>query len=186
VRIGTAEVIAANGLPPAPHAKAPRKKPAMVDATWDYRPDLSGAGAGAFVFTIPVEAPSLANDRDWKVRNRCAGAHRKAVSKALGPWLTTLAAYAVHYHRGGVLLVRVVRLGGRKLDRGANLPAALKYVEDGVALMLGADDGDPRWRCEFDQEPGGPVGVRVELSRWAAGPSAPLRSSRGSGRVARG
>ena len=49
-----------------------------------------------------------------------------------------------------------------------NLPSSLKGVEDAVALMLGADDGDPRWRCVCAQEPGGRAGVRVRISKGAA------------------
>lgn len=45
-----------------------------------------------------------------------------------------------------------------------NLPSALKGVEDAVAFLIGADDADPRWRCECRQEPGGPLGVKIELA----------------------
>jgi hypothetical protein len=46
---------------------------------------------------------------------------------------------------------------------GSNLPTAIKATEDALAFLMGACDGDPRWRSEFAQEPGGAFGVRIEL-----------------------
>lgn len=45
-----------------------------------------------------------------------------------------------------------------------NVVASLKYVRDAVALLLGVDDGcDGPVVWEYDAEPDGPHGVRVEL-----------------------
>lgn len=115
------------------------------------------------VWVIGVEVPSLANGREWKTRNRVAQAHRKAVSRALGANLRFVLPTAEHYHRGGAVLVELVRLGGRELDKHDNLPASLKYTLDSVCLMLGADDGDDRIHTRYRQEPGGACGVRISL-----------------------
>ncbi len=114
------------------------------------------------LWVLPIETSSEANGREWRKRSSRTQAARKAVSVAFGKSLLWVACYADHYHRGGVLRVALTRLGGRKLDR-SNLPAALKATEDAVAMMLGADDGDPRWQPAWEQEPGGAAGVRVAL-----------------------
>lgn len=99
----------------------------------------------------------------WRVPRDGRDQAGRAVSRLLGRHLRLLAPAAEHYHRGGTLTLVLTRLGGRKLDATANLPASLKYIEDGVCLMLGADDGDQRWRCRCVQLPGGRRGVRGEL-----------------------
>ncbi len=116
-----------------------------------------------FMALIPVCTTSEVNSREWKARNRRAGEAWRAVSKILGPNLGSLACFAGPYRDGRPLYVTFTRLGGRRLDR-SNLPTATKAVEDALAFMLGADDGDPRWVASWDQEPGGPQGVRITLS----------------------
>lgn len=132
----------------------------------EVKPQLVAASfAPPATWVIPVTLPSLANERQWQARNRAAKAHRTAVCHAMARYLRQLLPFAeaAHYaHR--MVRCRLTRLGGRKLDQMANLPASLKYVEDAVCLMLGLDDGDSRWLCDVDQEPGGPCGVRVELA----------------------
>ncbi len=115
-------------------------------------------------WTLPVETSSEANGREWRKRSNRTQAARRVVSAQLGRDLVYLAVFAAHYHAGGALRITFTRLGGRKLDR-SNLPTALKATEDALCLMLGADDGDPRWQPAWEQEPGGAVGVRVELAR---------------------
>ncbi len=115
-------------------------------------------------WTIAVETASEINGREWRKRSKRSDAAWRAVSKAMGPTLNWLSFYANEYWLGTSLRVRLTRLGGRKLDR-SNLPTALKAVEDAVAFMIGADDGSPQWCAEWHQEPGGNVGVRIELSR---------------------
>jgi hypothetical protein len=118
---------------------------------------------GTLLFaTIPFRSASEANGRDWRARSRRSGEAWKAVSRTLGPHLGLLASFAEAYHADKGLMIKFVRLGGRKMDK-SNLPAAMKGVEDALAFMLGADDGDPRWHTDFDQEPGGLVGVRIEV-----------------------
>ena len=139
--------------PPRAPASEGRKPPALV------APLFTPPGC----WVLPIATASEANGREWRPRSTRTQAARRAVSAHLGRALVWAAAFAAHYHAGGALRVAITRLGGHRLDR-SNLPAALKATEDAVALVLGADDGDPRWRPSWDQEPGGPVGVRVELA----------------------
>lgn len=149
---------AAAGPPAGVPAKVRRRGPALVEASF-----ASGPSPPRVVAVVPCEVPSLANDRDWRTRNRVTQAHRLAVSRALGPRLAALAPLAEHYHRGGTLRVVLTRLGGRQLDRHDNLPASLKYVLDSLCLLIGADDADERLDVKHQQEPGGLVGVRITL-----------------------
>lgn len=115
--------------------------------------------------SVPVQTASETNAREWKGRSRRTVDARLAVSRTFGPRLKMLAHFADAYHRNEALRIRFIRLGGRKMDK-SNLPAAMKSVEDAMALMMGADDGDPRWHAEFDQETEGAVGVRIEIARF--------------------
>lgn len=147
------------GQVPEPVGPAIRRKPApMVEPSF-VAPNC---------WVVPCEVPSLANSRDSRVRSRVTQAHRKAVSRALGKELWAVAVFAAAYHRGETVTVKLTRLGGKALDRTANLPGALKYIEDAVALMMGADDGAANWNCVPLQEPGGLVGVRIELLMGAS------------------
>lgn len=119
-------------------------------------------------FRVGVRTVAEANKRSWRGRSNRTRDARAAVSKLLGPFLRAAADVAEHYHAGGPLDVVLTRLGGKLLDRTVNLPSALKATEDAVALMLGADDGDPRWRCRCEQEPCGLVGVRVRITKGTA------------------
>jgi hypothetical protein len=112
--------------------------------------------------TNPVKAVGEVNARDWKARSRRTDAAWSAVSRTLGRHLSLLAPFADAYHGDMALRILFTRLGGRRMDR-SNLPTAIKATEDALAFMMGACDGDPRWRSEFAQEPGGVVGVRIEL-----------------------
>jgi hypothetical protein len=116
---------------------------------------------GAWV--VPLRTASESNQRDWRAKSARTQAARRAVSKALGPHLRHLAAFADHFHSGGALGVTLTRIAPKRLDRG-NAFAAMKAVEDAVALMLGADDGDPRWRLDACQEVGPGYGVEVSLA----------------------
>lgn len=127
------------------------------------KPGMSNVN-NRIILMVGVETKNETNQRVWRAKHRRAGAAWNAVRRAVTrlDWLQPLAD---HYADGGCLRVVLTRLGGRKLDR-SNIPAATKGVEDAVAFMLGCNDGDMRWRAEWDQEPGGPVGVRVEVSAY--------------------
>jgi hypothetical protein len=115
-------------------------------------------------FWIPVETKSETNMRDWKARSNRSDKAWRAVSKAFGPCLYTIAMVASHLHqRKANVHCKMTRLGGKMLDR-SNLPSALKHVEDAVCFFLGIQDNDPRWCPEWDQCTDEKVGVKIELS----------------------
>lgn len=134
----------------------------LVDAGVAVMACLESHTLEKLVAFVPVETKSEINGREWKARSRRGGQAWKAVSSTFGPHLDMLAPFARAYHVGRAVRVRFVRLGGRRLD-ASNLPSATKAVEDAVAFMMGADDGDARWHPEWCQESGGLVGVRVEI-----------------------
>lgn len=113
-------------------------------------------------WVVPIRTASEANLRDWRGRSNRTKAAREAVSSLFGKTLDRLAVFALHFHAGGVVRAKFTRLGGRTLDR-SNLPISMKSAEDAVCLMMGVNDGDPRWDVSFAQQPGGQIGVRVEL-----------------------
>lgn len=149
---------------PAPAGKAKgrgkRGKPALLP----FRIDATHAGrARRLVIELPVRTVSEANQRAWRERSNRTREARAVVSRCLGPHLRTLAAYAEHYHGGGVLKVTFTRVGGSPIDAMANLGASLKHCEDALCLLLGTDDGDKRWQAAAEQAAGKAVGVRIEL-----------------------
>lgn len=157
-----AELIAKGLIPPQPKGgKRRRDGPEFVAASVVVRD-------GVLTAVLPVRTASEANCRAWRVKSNRTKDARQVMSAGLGRHLRALAPFAEAYHRGETLRVTITRLGGPRLDSMANLGPSLKATEDFLALLLGADDGDPRWRCEAAQEPGGPVGVRIEL-RTAGG-----------------
>jgi hypothetical protein len=152
------------GLIPAPPAAESDQVGGLAAASFAHCGDVSQFAVGV-EFVVGLATKCEANGRSWQGRSRRTGEARRALSRTLGRHLRALAPLAEHYHAGGPLDVVLTRLGGKLLDRTVNLPSALKAAEDAVALMLGADDGDPRWRCHCEQEPGGPVGVRVRITK---------------------
>lgn len=112
---------------------------------------------------LPIVAKSESNGRDWKSRSARTQAARRAVSVGLGSHLDALAPVARHYHAGGAVRVELCRTGPKRLDP-ANLGGALKATEDAAALMMGADDGDARWRVEFSQSAGPLYSVTLRLT----------------------
>lgn len=112
--------------------------------------------------TLPIETASEANGRDWKARSNRNKEARRIVAKEIGCRWEFFYRFPVAYHRGEKLKLIFTRLGGRRLDK-ANVGAALKATEDAVALLFGANDGDDRWDAEFEQQPGGLKGVRIEI-----------------------
>lgn len=139
-------------------AEKPRKmKPKEL-----VEPGIAWIGR-ALVLIVAVETKNEINQRAWQGRNRRAGAAWMAVRKAVGGNLATIGGFALHFANGNPLRVTFTRLGGLKLDQMVNLGAALKGCEDAIAYLLGADDGSPLWIANAKQEPGGLVGVRIEI-----------------------
>jgi len=112
--------------------------------------------------TLPIETASEANGREWRERSNRNKEARRIVSRVIGSRWEFFHRFPVAYHKGEKLKLIFTRLGGRKLDK-ANVGPALKGVEDALALMFGANDGDDRWDSSFEQSPGGLKGVRIEI-----------------------
>lgn len=146
---------------PKDEAVAKKKKtPVKLVEPW-----ICGYPSGHVELHVPIETINETNSRAaWQAKNRRAGAAWVAVRKAIGVHLSLLEPFAKEYASNGALRVRFTRLGGRKLDR-SNLSPACKGVEDAIAYCLGANDGDPRWHPDWDQDTSWDgVGVRVEIS----------------------
>ena len=152
----------------APQAEEPKaaKKKAKVKA--ELVPDAfippPDGKMWPVTFVVGVYTASEANEADWRNKSTRKGVIRSAVSRVLGKELAYLVPFSIAYHRGLPVRVHFVRLGGRRLDKLANLGTAMKAAEDTVCLMLGADDGADNWVPSCDQEPGGAYGVRIVFS----------------------
>lgn len=142
----------------------PRKPKSRELVAPAFRVEPRGNNAIVATWTVPLETKSESNQRAWQGKSNRTQAARRAVSQAFGPTLAFAARFAEHYHGGGTIRVTFTRLGGKRMDR-SNIPAAMKGVEDAVALILGADDGDDRWDAEFEQETGGRIGVRIQMEK---------------------
>ena len=148
--------------PPAgPPARRGRTEKAELVKADFRRPRRGGRWAE---WDIPLRLDPTTNGgavKRWLVG--IAGKHRRAVGAALADGLGALQALKGHIDRGGRVRCTITRLGGGLMDDD-NLQPTGKWVRDTVALFLGCGDG-PRgpigW--EYDQEPGGPWGVRVRL-----------------------
>jgi len=143
------------GLPLAKKASKPRnRKPLAVDqfiapSTW----------------LVGVRTVSESNQREhWTIKNRRKCAQQLIVNCILRQRQEALDGFAEHYAAGGILVVRLCRLGGQRLD-ATNLPVAFKGIEDQLALILGANDGDPRWDCSVTQEAFPAIGIRITLEK---------------------
>ncbi len=64
-------------------------------------------------------------------------------------------------------IVTLTRLGGQALDQEDNLNIAFKGCRDELAAILGVNDRDPRVRWQYRHEPGGAVGIRIEIEEGA-------------------
>lgn len=119
---------------------------------------------GRVAVTVPVRVESEAN-AGGTLRAALArkASVKRAVFLALAPHWRAWGPFGDRLRAGAAVRVRLVRIGGRMLDR-ANLPRAMKSAEDALATMLGASDGSPLWCVEWAQEPGDLYGVRIELS----------------------
>jgi hypothetical protein len=143
---------------------APKKSGKRVESSPVLAPALTvNKPDGTLVYVIPLDTRAEANQRDWRAKNRRAGAAWKAVRSVVR--LSELAPYEQRIAAGGSVDIRFVRIGGRFLDPLVNLPSALKGVEDVFAFLLDVDDRSPLWRPSCGQETGSDgMGVRVEIA----------------------
>lgn len=124
--------------------------------------------------TIRMRTVSEANAHEhWRARQKRAKAQRWMVGMVLMPkwraWLlecvdatpfVTLLGADIPFP----MRVTLTRIAPRMLDSD-NAVGALKHVRDGVAEVLGVDDGDPRVTWEYAQRRGkvGEYAVTVEV-----------------------
>lgn len=155
----TQQYIAEHGVPSQATAPAPEPEPRPTFVT----PGIA-IEPNRVTILVACETKSETNQRQWRAKNRRAGQAWMKVREAVGANIGALEPFARHYAAGGVLRLRFVRLGGRRLDN-SNVPSATKGVEDAVAYLLNANDGDARWHPGWDQE-AGLVGVRVEIETF--------------------
>jgi hypothetical protein len=125
--------------------------------------ELLASGELKFIANIPAMTVSEAN-RGGKLHLKIKAkvSVKEACRQTLGPRASLLAPFTEAYHAGKALRVKFTRLGGRTLDP-ANIGSACKTVEDMVAGAMLANDRPPLWNSSYDQEPGGVVGMRVEI-----------------------
>jgi len=137
----------------------PKPKHELVEPLADWNVHIQGP-----VYTVPLKIDSGDNARGKYAKIGAAGSHRKKTAAVLATELKFLHYFADKAQSGEPVTVRLTRLGGRGLDDDG-LRSAFKYVRDTVALFLGVDDG-PRGpvRWEYDQKPGGPYGVMIQVT----------------------
>ncbi len=134
-------------LPSAPTAEA-RKPASVVSTNLPTRILIE--------FDVACRAASEANVRG-KAR---AEIGRKKLLKA-----ATRAAIPSGLVMPLPVVVTLIRLGGKQLDEGENLPRSLKAPKDVIAAWLGvADTGrDSRVKWRFKQAPAFVAGVRIRI-----------------------
>lgn len=148
---------------PAQEDQPEPAKPVLVEAGVAVSVNVATGEVESLVALLPVVTRSEANESKWVKKMSRKLSTKRAVRETLGPHHDKLSPFALAYHAGRALRIVFTRLGGKRLDRG-NISVSLKAVEDCLEGALLANDGDPRWRAEYKQEPGGAVGVRIELS----------------------
>lgn len=112
------------------------------------------------VVLLPIRTVSEANrasSEHWRVRYKRALSQRgttKAIFAAF--WRGAKMKLPVH-----VTLTRCAPSAGLDPD---NLPTSTKHVQDGIADVLGVDDGDATKVTWAYQQERGPYAVRVEVN----------------------
>ncbi len=121
---------------------------------------------GPLAWQIGVEVVPEMNLRSHQSRIARGAAQKRAVMQAVAPDWRLWGPTGDHCRAGKPLLVRFVRLGGKRLDT-INLMTCFKSCEDAMASLLGCNDGSTFWRLECEQETVAGIGIRVELEmKW--------------------
>lgn len=112
-------------------------------------------------FAVPnCKTVSELNVREhWRVRNRRKQDQQEAVAIAM---LNALRGRKVELP----CVVKLTRIGPKKLDNGDNLSSAFKGIRDQISRHLGVDDGGDQVEFQYDQMPIGSreYAVKVEIS----------------------
>jgi hypothetical protein len=97
---------------------------------------------------VPVVTPNPLNGSHghWRVKQARAAEHHEET--------VTRAPKGIEWTAPLVVVLRRLYCGAPcQLDPRDNLPAALKWVTDGVAEVVGIDDGDEeKFRVQYEQE----------------------------------
>lgn len=121
--------------------------------------------------TLPLYAKSSPNAREhWAARSRRTRAHRTMVALFLKPSRSFLERVkTVTAAEPLTVLLTRVRPARRQALDDDNLKGALKAVRDGVADVLGIDDGSDRIRFSYAQAVGRDYAVRIDVTVGKAG-----------------
>lgn len=113
--------------------------------------------------SIPVKLVSEANMREhWAIKRKRNKQHQMTVTYALAGLKRDIPAFPVR--------VIMTRVGVRKLDPD-NLAGSFKHVQDGIAKVLGCDDGDEtKVTWEYRQRKGVPKEYSMDLIIQARNP----------------
>jgi hypothetical protein len=157
-----ARAVPASGPTPIPIENSPRTK-AFVQAGVAIE-------ATRVVVVVPTETKSEANQvgsnsGGWKGKAKRTKNAKMILFHTLWPFHGSLTPFVKHFHGHGGLRVTFTRLGGRVLDDD-NLRSSMKATRDGIAALMLADDGDSRFHWCYGQEPGGAIGIRVEIEMF--------------------
>jgi hypothetical protein len=113
----------------------------------DLKAEIEMRRATTVAWFVPVKVvnPMNGSHGHWTTRNRLAGEHHEE---------TVVSAPKEIVWRFPVVVVLRRQYCGRSkpFDRNDNLPSSLKWVADGVAEVLGIDDGDERFQVVYEQE----------------------------------
>lgn len=112
-------------------------------------------------FKLPIRTVSEANvasHEHWRERQKRAKSQKETAA------LFTRRAFAIAWPSlAGPVVVQLDRVAPRRLDSD-NLCGSTKAVRDGIAYVLGVDDGDPRVEYRYVQRRGGPREYAVDVA----------------------
>lgn len=112
-------------------------------------------------FMVPgLKTVSELNDRShWGAKNRRKQDQQQLIAVAMS---NALRGQRIELP----CVVKLTRIGPKKLDEGDNLSSAFKGIRDQVARQLGTDDGGDQVEFQYAQMPIGSrdYAVKVEIS----------------------
>lgn len=110
-------------------------------------------------FMVPnCKTVSELNQREhWAIKNRRKNDQQEAVAIAM---LNALRGRKVELP----CVVKLTRIGPKRLDNGDNLSSAFKGIRDQISRQLGVDDGGDQVEFVYDQMPVGTRDYSVKVS----------------------
>lgn len=117
---------------------------------------------GCVCITLPIRIESESNkasSEHWRKRHARSKSQKEELQVE---WLSLVGKVQVPLP----CTVTFTRLGAKPIDSG-NIETSFKYLQDGMAAIIGVDDGDPRITWRYRQSPDGVriYKVMVEV-RW--------------------